>query len=233
MAALFALQPFVIPSPILRMSWASGQGPMASLMPFLSFGRGVLDGGSDRSVEIGLANKLGIDAAMDMISSISVGEQATGFGLDDQRGLIGIAKAELGLNATLNDANRFFFDYEQSRYSNRAATDSDFGMSGARAESWIMGVESQLTDADLTIGVRNDYALLHGTFSLMTPGRMLKDGTILYDHKSYGLVRPARLRPFIAMQHDTYGGTLSFGASFGSWDRSYLEGVELSFSRQF
>ena len=96
-----------------------------------------------------------------------------------------------------------------------------------------MGVESQLPDADLTIGVRNNYALSHGTFSLMAPGRMLKDGTILYDHKSYGLDRPVRLRLFIAMQHDTYGGTLSFGASFGSWNRSDLEGVELSFSRQF
>jgi hypothetical protein len=233
MAALFAPQPFVIPSPILRMSWESGQGPMVSLMPFLSLGSCVLDRGSDRSVEIGLASKLRIDGAMEMISSISVGEQAIGFGLDDQRGLIGIAKAELVLNATLNEANRFFLGYEQSRYSNRAATDSDFGMSGARAESWIMGVESQLPDADLTIGVRNDYALSHGTFSLMTPGRMLKDGTILYDHKSYGLDRPVRLRPFIAMQHDTYGGTLSFGVSFGSWDRSDLEGVELSFSRQF
>lgn len=30
------------------------------------------------------------------------------FILDDQRVWIGIAKAELGLNATLNDANRFF-----------------------------------------------------------------------------------------------------------------------------
>ena len=29
-----------------------------------------------------------------------------------------------------------------------------------------MGVESQLPDADLTIGVRNDYALSHGTFRL-------------------------------------------------------------------
>lgn len=96
-----------------------------------------------------------------------------------------------------------------------------------------MRVESQLPDADLTIGVRNNYALSHGTFSLMAPGRMLKDGTILYDHKSYALDRPVRLRPFIAMQHDTYGGTLSFGASFGSWNRSDLEGVELSFSRQF
>ena len=34
MAALFAPQPFVIPSPILRLSWESGQGAMASLMPF-------------------------------------------------------------------------------------------------------------------------------------------------------------------------------------------------------
>ena len=67
-----------------------------------------------RSVgEIGLASKLRLDGAMDLISSISVGEQAIGFGLDDQRGLIGIAKAELGLNATLNDANRFFLRYEQ------------------------------------------------------------------------------------------------------------------------
>ena len=95
------------------MSWESGQGPMASLMPFLSFGGGALDRGSDRSVEIGLASKLRLDGAMDLISSISVGEQAIGFGLDDQRGLIGIAKAELGLNATLNDANRFFLRYEQ------------------------------------------------------------------------------------------------------------------------
>ena len=95
------------------MSWESGQGPMASLMPFLSFVGGALDRGSDRSVEIGLASKLRLDGAMDLISSISVGEQAIGFGLDDQRGLIGIAKAELGLNATLNDANRFFLRYEQ------------------------------------------------------------------------------------------------------------------------
>ena len=108
MASLFAPQPFVIPSPILRMSWESGQGPMASLMPFLSFGGGVLDQDSDRSVEIGLASKLRVDGAMELISSISVGEQAMGFGLDDQRVLIGIAKAEMGLNATLNDANRFF-----------------------------------------------------------------------------------------------------------------------------
>ena len=113
MAALFAPQPYVIPSPILRMSWESGQGPMASLMPFLSFVGGALDRGSDRSIEIGLASKLRLDGAMDLISSISVGEQAIGFGLDDQRGLIGIAKAELGLNATLNDANRFFLRYEQ------------------------------------------------------------------------------------------------------------------------
>ena len=233
MAALFAPQPLVTPSPILRMSWEGGQGAIASLMPFLSFGGGVLDRGADRSVEIGLASKLRLDGALDLISSISVGDQAIGFGLDDQRGLIGIAKAELGLNATLNHANRFFLRYEQSRYSDRAATDFAFGMSGARAESWTMGVESQLPDADLTIGVRNDYALSHGTFSLMTPGRMLKDGTILYDRKSYGIDRPVRLRPFIAMQHDTFGGTLSFGSSFGSWDRSDLEGVELSFSRQF
>ena len=67
----------------------------------------------------------------------------------------------------------------------------------------------------------------------MTLGSMLKDGTILYDHKSYGLNRPVRLRSFIAIQHDTYGETLNFGASFGSWDRSDLEGFELSFSRQF
>ncbi|MDB9966213.1 hypothetical protein OAD55_06635 [Planktomarina temperata] len=69
--------------------------------------------------------------------------------------------------------------------------------------------------------------------SLMTPASMLKDGAILYDHKSYGLDRSVRLRPFVAVQHDTYGGTLNFGARFGSWDRSDLEGVELSFLRQF
>ena len=47
------------------------------------------------------------------------------------------------------------------------------------------------------------------------------------------LNRSVRLRPFVAMQHDTYAGTLNFGASFGSWDRSDLEALELSFSRQF
>ena len=46
----------------------------------------------------------------------------------------------------------------------------------------MMGVETQLPEADLTIGVRNDYALAGGAVSLMTPGTMLKDGTILYDH---------------------------------------------------
>jgi len=106
-------------------------------------------------------------------------------------------------------------------------------MSAARAESWMMGIETQLPEADLTIGLRNDYALSQGTVSLMTPGRMLKDGTILYDHKSYGLGRSVNLRPFLAVQHDIYGGTLNFGADFGSWDRTDLEGIELSFSRQF
>ncbi|MDA8906280.1 hypothetical protein N9I40_01175 [Planktomarina temperata] len=56
---------------------------------------------------------------------------------------------------------------------------------------------------------------------------------MIINHKSYGLDRSVRLRPFVAVQHDTYGGTLNFGARFGSWDRSDLEGVELSFSRQF
>ncbi|MDB2398946.1 hypothetical protein N9W18_03335 [Planktomarina sp.] len=189
---------------------------MSSLMPFLSFGSGALGQGSDRSLEIGLASKVRLGGAIDLISSISVGEPAINFGLDDQSDLIGLVKAKFGVNATLN-----------------AATESDFGMSAARADSWMMGVETQLTDADLTVGVRNDYALSQGAVSLMTPGSMLKDGTILYDHKSYGLDRSVRLRPFVAAQHDTYGGTLNFGARFGSWDRSDLEGVELSFSRQF
>ena len=233
MAALFAPQPFVVPAAKLRMSWESRQGSMSSLMPFLSFGSGALGQGSDRSLEIGLASKVRLGGAIDLISSISVGEQAINFGLDDQSDLIGLVKAEFGVNATLNAANRFFLRYEQSRYSDRAATESDFGMSAARADSWMMGVETQLPDADLTVGVRNDYALSQGTVSLMTPASMLKDGTILYDHKSYGLDRSVRLRPFVAVQHDTYGGTLNFGARFGSWDRSDLEGVELSFSRQF
>ena len=233
MAALFAPQPFVVPAAKLRMSWESRQGSMSSLMPFLSFGSGALGQGSDRSLEIGLASKVRLGGAIDLISSISVGEQAINFGLDDQSDLIGLVKAEFGVNATLNAANRFFLRYEQSRYSDRAATESDFGMSAARADSWMMGVETQLPEADLTVGVRNDYALSQGTVSLMTPASMLKDGTILYDHKSYGLDRSVRLRPFVAVQHDTYGGTLNFGARFGSWDRSDLEGVELSFSRQF
>ena len=233
MAALFAPQPFVVPAAKLRMSWESRQGSMSSLMPFLSFGSGALGQGSDRSLEIGLASKVRLGGAIDLISSISVGEQAINFGLDDQSDLIGLVKAEFGVNATLNAANRFFLRYEQSRYSDRAATESDFGMSAARADSWMMGVETQLPDADLTVGVRNDYALSQGTVSLMTPASMLKDGTILYDHKSYGLDRSVRLRPFVAVQHDTYGGTLNFGARFGSWGRSDLEGVELSFSRQF
>ena len=202
-------------------------------MPFLSFGSGALGQGSDRSLEIGLASKVRLGGAIDLISSISVGEQAINFGLDDQSDLIGLVKAEFGVNATLNAANRFFLRYEQSRYSDRAATESDFGMSAARADSWMMGVETQLPEADLTVGVRNDYALSQGTVSLMTPASMLKDGKILYDHKSYGLDRSVRLRPFVAVQHDTYGGTLNFGARFGSWDRSDLEGIELSFSRQF
>ena len=233
MAALFAPQPFVVPAAKLRMSWESRQGSMSSLMPFLSFGSGALGQGSDRSLEIGLASKVRLGGAIDLISSISVGEQAINFGLDDQSDLIGLVKAEFGVNATLNAANRFFLRYEQSRYSDRAATESDFGMSAARADSWMMGVEAQLPEADLTVGVRNDYALSQGTMSLMTPASMLKDGTVLYDHKSYGLDRSVRLRPFVAVQHDTYGGTLNFGARFGSWDRSDLEGVELSFSRQF
>ena len=233
MAALFAPQPFVVPAAKLRMSWESRQGSMSSLMPFLSFGSGALGQGSDRSLEIGLASKVRLGEAVDLISSISVGEQAINFGLDDQSDLIGLVKAEFGVNATLNAANRFFLRYEQSRYSDRAATESDFGMSAARADSWMMGVETQLPEADLTVGVRNDYALSQGTVSLMTPASMLKDGTILYDHKSYGLDRSVRLRPFVAVQHDTYGGTLNFGARFGSWDRSDLEGVELIFSRQF
>ena len=233
MAALFAPQPFVVPAAKLRMSWESRQGSMSSLMLFLSFGSSALGQGSDRSLEIGLASKVRLGEAVDLISSISVGEQAINFGLDDQSDLIGLVKAEFGVNATLNAANRFFLRYEQSRYSDRAATESDFGMSAARADSWMMGVETQLPDADLTVGVRNDYALSQGTVSLMTPASMLKDGTILYDHKSYGLDRSVRLRPFVAVQHDTYGGTLNFGARFGSWDRSDLEGVELSFSRQF
>ena len=233
MAALFAPQPFVVPAAKLRMSWESRQGSISSLMPFLSFGSGALGQGSGRSLEIGLASKVRLGGAIDLISSISVGEQAINFGLDDQSDLIGLVKAEFGVNATLNAANRFFLRYEQSRYSDRAATESDFGMSAARADSWMMGVETQLPEADLTVGVRNDYALSQGTVSLMTPASMLKDGTILYDHKSYGLDRSVRLRPFVAVQHDTYGGTLNFGARFGSWDRSDLEGVELSFSRQF
>ena len=233
MAALFAPQPFVVPAAKLRMSWESRQGSISSLMPFLSFGSGALGQGSDRSLEIGLASKVRLGGAIDLISSISVGEQAINFGLADQSDLIGLVKAEFGVNATLNAANRFFLRYEQSRYSDRAATESDFGMSAARADSWMMGVETQLPEADLTVGVRNDYALSQGTVSLMTPASMLKDGTILYDHKSYGLDRSVRLRPFVAVQHDTYGGTLNFGARFGSWDRSDLEGVELSFSRQF
>jgi subtilisin family serine protease len=233
MAALFAPQPFVVPAAKLRMSWESRQGSMSSLMPFLSFGSGALGQGSDRSLEIGLASKVRLGGAIDLISSISVGEQAINFGLDDQSDLIGLVKAEFGVNATLNAANRFFLRYEQSRYSDRAATESDFGMSAARADSWMMGVETQLPEADLTVGVRNDYALSQGTVSLMTPASMLKDGTILYDHKSYGLDRSVRLRPFVAVQHDTYGGTLNFGARFGSWDRSDLEGIELSFLRQF
>ncbi|MDC1440291.1 S8 family serine peptidase [Planktomarina temperata] len=216
MAALFAPQPFVVPAAKLRMSWESRQGSISSLMPFLSFGSGALGQGSDRSLEIGLASKVRLGGAIDLISSISVGEQAINFGLDDQSDLIGLVKAEFGVNATLN-----------------AATESDFGMSAARADSWMMGVETQLPEADLTVGVRNDYALSQGTVSLMTPASMLKDGAILYDHKSYGLDRSVRLRPFLAVQHDTYGGTLNFGARFGSWDRSDLEGVELSFSRQF
>ena len=233
MAALFAPQPFVVPAAKLRMSLESRQGSISSLMPFLSFGSGALGQGSDRSLEIGLASKVRLGGAIDLISSISVGEPAINFGLDDQSDLIGLVKAEFGVNATLNAANRFFLRYEQSRYSDRAATESDFGMSAARADSWMMGVETQLPEADLTVGVRNDYALSQGTVSLMTPASMLKDGTILYDHKSYGLDRSVRLRPFVAVQHDTYGGTLNFGARFGSWDRSDLEGVELSFSRQF
>ncbi|MDA8830303.1 S8 family serine peptidase [Planktomarina temperata] len=222
-----------LPAAKLRMSWESRQGSISSLMPFLSFGSGALGQGSDRSLEIGLASKVRLGGAIDLISSISVGEQAINFGLDDQSDLIGLVKAEFGVNATLNAANRFFLRYEQSRYSDRAATESDFGMSAARADSWMMGVETQLPEVDLTVGVRNDYALSQGTVSLMTPASMLKDGTILYDHKSYGLDRSVRLRPFVAVQHDTYGGTLNFGARFGSWDRSDLEGVELSFSRQF
>jgi hypothetical protein len=232
-AALFAPQPFVVPAAKLRMSWESHPGSSASLTPFLSFGSGALEQGSDRSIEIGFASKVRFGSAVDLISSISVGEQAINFGLDDQRDLVGIVKSELGLNATLNADNRFFLRCEQSRYSDRAATDSDFGISAARADSWMMGVETQLPEADLTIGVRNDYALSGGAVSLMTPGTMLKDGTILYDHKSYGLNRSVRLRPFVAMQHDTYAGTLNFVASFGSWDRSDLEALELSFSRQF
>ena len=216
MAALFAPQPFVVPAAKLRMSWESRQGSISSLMPFLSFGSGALGQGSDRSLEIGLASKVRLGGAIDLISSISVGEQAINFGLDDQSDLIGLVKAEFGVNATLNAANRFFLRYEQSRYSDRAATESDFGMSAARADSWMMGVETQLPEADLTVGVRNDYALSQGTVSLMTPASMLKDGTILYDHKSYGLDRSVRLRPFVAVQHDTYGGTLNFGARFGS-----------------
>ena len=215
------------------MSWESHSGSSASLTPFLLFGSGALEQGSDRSIEIGFASKVRFGSAVDLISSISVGEQAINFGLDDQRDLVGIVKSELGLNATLNADNRVFLRYEQSRYSDRAATDSDFDISAARADSWMMGVETQLPEADLTIGVRNDYALSGGAVSLMTPGTMLKDGTILYDHKSYGLNRSVRLRPFVAMQHDTYAGTLNFGASFGSWDRSDLEALELSFSRQF
>ena len=49
-------------------------------------------------------------------------------------------------------------------------------MSAARADSWMMGVETQLPEADLTVGVRNDYALSQGAVSLMTPGSMLKTG---------------------------------------------------------
>ena len=233
MAALFAPQPFVVPATKLRMSWESRPSPIASLTPFFSFGSGAFKQGSDRSVEIGLASKLQLGGALDLISSFSIGEQPINFGLDDQKDLIGLVKVELGMNATLNAANRFFLRYEQSRYSDRVATVSDFGMSAARAESWMMGIETQLPEADLTIGLRNDYALSHGTVSLMTPGRMLKDGTILYDHKSYGLGRSVNLRPFLAVQHDIYGGTLNFGADFGSWDRTDLEGIELSFSRQF
>ena len=54
-AALFAPQPFVVPAAKLRMSWESHQGSSASLTPFLSFGSGALEQGSDRSIEIGLA----------------------------------------------------------------------------------------------------------------------------------------------------------------------------------
>jgi hypothetical protein len=67
------------------MSWESGQGTYGILDAVFIFGGGVLDQDSDRSVEIGLASKLRVDGAMELISSISVGEQAMGFGLDDQR----------------------------------------------------------------------------------------------------------------------------------------------------
>ena len=55
-----------------------------------------------------------------------------------------------------------------------AATDSNFGISAARADSWMMGVETQLPEADLTIGVRNDYALSGGAVSLMDTGHHVK-----------------------------------------------------------
>ena len=70
---------------------------MSSLMPFLSFGSGALGQGSDRSLEIGLASKVRLGGAIDLISSISVGEPAINFGLDDQSDLIGLVKAEFGV----------------------------------------------------------------------------------------------------------------------------------------
>jgi hypothetical protein len=56
------------------MSWESHQGSSTSLTPFLSFGSGALEQGSGRSIEIGFASKVRFGSAVDLISSISVGE---------------------------------------------------------------------------------------------------------------------------------------------------------------
>ena len=48
-----------------------------------------------------------------------------------------IAVAGLGLSVV----GALALCFEQSRYSDRVATESDFGMSALLADSWMMGVE--------------------------------------------------------------------------------------------
>ena len=140
---------------------------------------------------------------------------------------------EIGFIQDINENENIFIRMTNSDVSNMSATNQSFGFTGASANSWTVGYETQSEIGTFVLGIAQPNQLSDGKASLITPTGRTKSGQILYRKSDFELSRDKNLERFFAYRYANDDLAISFGIVEDRYNYGKLGAAKLDISLQF